>query len=529
MSPSYRPLPYQTTTAQTSSNPIGFNNSTNARTATANQRQLNQGQGDVLMGQDQDLANQYRAASEGTQGYLNDVYDPMAQGNGGYNATEAANINYSPQEQQNLITGAGISAGVGNAAAVGAADRAANAAGGNPMALATYRARAAQTQGAQAGDAMTQARIAAKQAASQGAQTTGNARLAQQSQALGYYSGLQGQQNQNAQNEQGLQAQTYGTQANAGNNATADVLKGSQTPSTFDKITGAAAGAAPGIAAAFLADGYLDGGTDAVVGEDGPEAIVEKRGGYLADGDAPSSSGVSPVSVANSGPQQSSPSNYLSGLPGGGAYSVLPWITGALGSGASPVASMMADGGYSGGDGDEQADAPAAPQPSWQQRGANALKNYLSTPVKQSPMSGGDATQEWNKATPYSQMGKAIGSVANTVAHRPVKTASAFQPMPQSEDNSGYLSSPDNSTPVIGDGDSDVESIGGDGTAGLGGMMADGHPGVKVVTSPTRVKLAPGDSVIPLSYRPKAKVRPSVAMAAMQPRQQRPVYGGSHA
>ncbi len=39
----------------------------------------------------------------------------------------------------------------------------------------------------------------------------------------------------------------------------------------------------------------------------------------------------------------------------------------------------------------------------------------------------------------------------------------------------------------------------------------------QIITKPTLVHLEREDMVVPLSYRPKAKVRPSVAMAAMQP------------
>lgn len=59
-------------------------------------------------------------------------------------------------------------------------------------------------------------------------------------------------------------------------------------------------------------------------------------------------------------------------------------------------------------------------------------------------------------------------------------------------------------------------------------MMADGWSGggVKVVNSPTKVKLAPGDQVVPLSFRPKAKIRPSAALPALQSAMRtRPMFG----
>jgi hypothetical protein len=50
----------------------------------------------------------------------------------------------------------------------------------------------------------------------------------------------------------------------------------------------------------------------------------------------------------------------------------------------------------------------------------------------------------------------------------------------------------------------------------LGRYKADGQAPMppKIVTSPTRVRLAPGDAVVPLTYRPHAKVRPSAFVNA---------------
>src|SRR3954471_23793291 len=130
------PSPYRPISRVTTTNPIGFNNTNDARKVSANQRQLIQGQGDALMQSAEDLGNQYRDQTQGVEDYLNPVYDPMAQGQGGYNQAESAAINFSPQDAQNLVTSAGLTAGNRTAADVAAAERAANAAGGNPMALA---------------------------------------------------------------------------------------------------------------------------------------------------------------------------------------------------------------------------------------------------------------------------------------------------------------------------------------------------------------------------------------------------------
>ncbi len=73
--------------------------------------------------------------------------------------------NMSPEEQQNIVTGAGISAGARDAAAVDDMERRAAAAGSGPGGVAAYRARMARAGAADAGDAMTQARIKASDAA----------------------------------------------------------------------------------------------------------------------------------------------------------------------------------------------------------------------------------------------------------------------------------------------------------------------------------------------------------------------------
>jgi hypothetical protein len=287
------------------------------------------------------LAEQQRNA---TQDYLGGIEDPLAQGLGGYNAAETAGIELTPEQQQQIVTGAGISAGVQNQAAVGAAERAAAAAGGNPAALATYRARAAQQGGAAAGDAMTQARIAASNTAAQREQTIGNARLGQQDQALNYYGGLQQEQNQNAQNEYGRQAQATTTAA--------------QLPSTFDKIVGAVAGGLGGLKK--LGDGGIEsGGTPAVVGEAGPEKIIDLK----------------------SGP--SGPNNYYEDggidLTPSGGYELYPDV--AIAESAPPVS------------------APT----SWLQR----LKMAAQQP--QQPMT----QQPWSKVTPYQEIGEAAGNIAH--------------------------------------------------------------------------------------------------------------------
>jgi hypothetical protein len=81
---------------------------------------------------------------------------------------EAANIEVmTPEQEQEMVTGAGISAGVRNDAAVGDLKRAALAAGASPEGVAAYRARMNRENAGEAADAMTKARVAAQQTRSQ--------------------------------------------------------------------------------------------------------------------------------------------------------------------------------------------------------------------------------------------------------------------------------------------------------------------------------------------------------------------------
>lgn len=331
----------------------------------------------------------------------------------------------SPEEEQRIVTGAGISAGAKDAAAVDALERSARASGADPMGVAAYRSRMARAQAADAGDAMTQARIKASETAAgrkltgeqlreQGGQyvtglktgtemdlgkqalsgtqalgqqalderarteqqrlnaeqslagtqltsaavggqadvaneaninaegrqqqqfnaTTGagiaeaqdkaatdraatiagnrqgtavnnqntqfnqqktvndtgagraaavaDKRLGAQTQGLNYYQGQNAQANQNAENAQGRQVQTYGTQATGTNQAAGLQEQASQNPGLFGKIVGGVTGAVKavgggqGIAAigAMGDGGVVDKPTLAVIGEDGPEAVV---------------------------------------------------------------------------------------------------------------------------------------------------------------------------------------------------------------------------------------------------------------
>jgi|SRR5581483_8360274 len=336
---------------------------TDPRKITQGDRQTIYQQGQQLSAQDQALANQYSGQAQQTQDYLGNIESPLAQGKGGYNASELSQIQMTPEQQQQIVTGAGISAGTGTAASVGAAQRAAAAAGGNPAAMAAYRARAAQQEGAQAGDAMTQARVAASNAAAQRAQSIGQARMGQQAQGLGYYGGLQAQQAQEAEAARGRQEQSYGTETGGLNQGAQTAEQASQNPTGFDKFMGAASG----VASAFLEEGGVSPGTSpAVVGENGPEKVVRlPTADYMQDGDVVMDplAGVTPS---------------LSGTP------------------SAPPA-------YQPG-----VNAPNVP---WWSKVGMALKNVPAQPTGQPQQS-----RPWNPVDTYTNMGKAIGGGLSKLA-----------------------------------------------------------------------------------------------------------------
>lgn len=94
----------------------------------------------------------------GTEGAVRGSYDPNA-----LRADEGSlnRIRMTPQEEQDIVTGAGITAGTGYRAATGDADRAVRAAGIDPYGAASIRSRNERRAASAGSDAITQARIAA--------------------------------------------------------------------------------------------------------------------------------------------------------------------------------------------------------------------------------------------------------------------------------------------------------------------------------------------------------------------------------
>lgn len=395
-------------------------------------------------------ASQYandNANAGATQDYLTGTLLPQLQ--------------MTPEEQQRIVTGAGISAGTGTQAAVGAAQRAANAAGGNPLALAAYRARAAKTQGANAGDAMTQARIGASDAA---AQRTGT--------IASYYQGLQQQQNQNAQNDMNRQQQSDQLGVSA-----------SQTPSTFDKIMGGVTGALGAIPK--LDEGGT--GSNAVVGEGGPEKIVDLAGGGGGR-------------------------NYMDD----GGFDVTP-------SGGFDLYPENANA---------ETAAPSNPQPSFWQKLQASMKGNAGGTSSNSPVPGSQQ-RPWSPVDTYTGFGSAVGKLAGaledggTGTDSPVRWPQGTQgrmermmnghgPAPaEPEKKRAYRAEPMTHSHDPMENMMPIRQPGTEWMSQAGQPHADGGIGIQgrngIFTEPTNVKLKRTEAVVPLGYRAKAKVRPSMA------------------
>lgn len=298
-------------------------NSSNPRTIAANQQGMN--------AQGAQAAQQNATA---TQSYLNPLEQNLANGGGGYTADQISQIEMTPQQQANMVTQAGISAGTGTAAGVDAAQRATDATGGNPAALAAYRARAAQQEGAQAGNASVAANVGAQEALAGETEKVGQAQQQQQNLGLGLQNQYQQEQNQDVQGSQNRAQQ--GVQSG---------LNASQTPSTFDQVMGGISGAL-----SFLNDGGLT--RNAVVAEGGPEAVVKipssqptpMRQSYMDDG-MPQMNGYTPPSDSMSSSTEAMPTMPMDGNTGqSGQKASTPWyqrLKAAVGPGAGGAPSSV--------------------------------------------------------------------------------------------------------------------------------------------------------------------------------------------
>lgn len=136
-----------------------------------------QGALDGTVTDDLNLSDEYSQGVDstlaGTAAGVRGAYDPAA-----IRADKAAldKIRMSDQEKQDIVTGAGISSGVGYRAATDEAERGARAAGIDPLGAASIRSRNERRAAAAGADAMTMARIAAGNAGASRETTAENLR-----------------------------------------------------------------------------------------------------------------------------------------------------------------------------------------------------------------------------------------------------------------------------------------------------------------------------------------------------------------
>lgn len=145
----------------------------------------------------QNLADAITGGTNGLNSQL-DTMDARVRGAIDPNAlSQSQNANaaeqFGPAAQQAMVTGAGISAGLQDQAAVDAMQRSALAAGSSPAGVAAYRARMARQQAIDSGNAMTQARATAAQLGMQGATTAEQQRLGAQQYLTGRQVGAEQQ------------------------------------------------------------------------------------------------------------------------------------------------------------------------------------------------------------------------------------------------------------------------------------------------------------------------------------------------
>lgn len=465
------------------------------------------------------------------QSFLNPIEQTLAQGGGGYSADEASQIRMTPEQQADIVNRAGTTAGAATAAGVDAATRAANAAGGNPAAVAAYRGRAAQQEGAQAADAMTNARIGASNAAAQRAENIGQTRIGQQNVGLGLQQQYQQQQNQNEQNAQNRQVQ--GSQIG---------LQASQTPSTFDKVMGGIGGAL-----SFLDEG--GGGGNAVVAENGPEAVVrlepklsegQRRmyGQEIGAHTARASSQVQNADHVLAPPQREAAIRAKTFLEQ--SASAKDPVTASqlaqkadltsreLGPGKSdPVLDKLRD-----------INRPSGP-PSYKEEGGGsgeADEPEGSDIPSSSTQQGDDAatSQPWYKRfmssiQPQPPTGQAPGAPSQMRANGPTPQSPQMQSARTLGAGIGKVASL-----FLEDGWTGREPGRWDGTSdgtvnSVAKFMEEGSPmeaaDGAIFTKPTEIKMAPNEAAVPLGYRARAKARPSMAMPLVNEIQSRRMYG----
>jgi hypothetical protein len=126
-------------------------------------------------------------------------------------ADAAAKEQLTPEQQQQIITAAGVTAGTKDQAAADAMERQARAAGASPMGVGAYRARMARQQAQDAGTSMTEARARVAESSANLAREAEQQRLSAQQGLTGLQAGTEMQMGQEAlQGTEALGAQALG-------------------------------------------------------------------------------------------------------------------------------------------------------------------------------------------------------------------------------------------------------------------------------------------------------------------------------
>ena len=220
-----------------------------------NQLSKNQGDFNTTLGA---VGNNVRGVIDPNAMRQSDTANTLEQQSSKANAAEQL----SPEQQQQIITAAGVTSGLKDQAAADEMERRANAAGASPMGVGAYRARMARQAAQDAGTSMTEARARVAENA---------ATLAQQAEAqrMGGATTAEGQRLGAQQNLTGLQANTemgmgqealqgeqaLGQQALAQRNTEEQNRQGAEQFLTGANLQAATTGGQAGIQNAQLATG----------------------------------------------------------------------------------------------------------------------------------------------------------------------------------------------------------------------------------------------------------------------------------
>lgn len=460
--------------------------------------------------------------------------------------------NMSPEEEQRIVTGAGISAGAKDAAAVDAAERSARAAGSSPEGVMAYRARMARAQAGDAGDAMTQARIKASEAAAarkltgeqlreQGGQyltnvktgtemglgqeaLTGEQQLGQQ--ALDQRNSVEQQRltAEQAKTAANLNAATTGGQANLANEANINTqgrqqeqfntTTGTGIAEAQDTANSARAGA---VAGNRQTTGVNNQGTQFNQGKTLNDTASTRATGVANTRLGAQTQGLNYYQGQNTQANQNAENNqnrevstYGTQAGAGNAATsnavgasqtptTLDKVLGGVAGGLGAAASFLDDGGVAT---DPTLAVVGEHGPEWigpAQNGMKAAAGFLGGMSGKKPnpwQQFGDRAAKFGGTYRAHRQDQADPSKTNPGAYGPANPAGSMTNFPQPDEEAD---SPD-ATP-----------------------MADGQ----VVTKPTLALVGENEPemVVPLGYRARAKTRPSMAFGNETASKRRPFYG----